>query len=59
MEKVKITKIRSAIKRPEKQKRTLEALGLRKMNSSVEVALSPAIAGMIRRVDHLIKVETL
>lgn len=54
---IKVTKVKSTIKRPKDQKRTMEALGLRKMNQSNEIEDSPAIRGMIRKVNHLIKVE--
>ncbi|MCO4818769.1 MAG: 50S ribosomal protein L30 [Bacteroidetes bacterium] len=57
MGKIKVTKVRSTIKRPADQKRTMEALGLRKMNQSNELNDSPQIRGMIRKVSHLIKVE--
>lgn len=57
MGKIKVTKVKSIIKRPEDQKRTMEALGLRKMNQSNEFEDTPAIRGMIRKVNHLIKVE--
>ena len=57
MAKVKITQIRSTIKRPENQKRTIKALGLGKMNRTVEKELTPQIAGMIRKVNHLVSVE--
>lgn len=56
MAKVKITQVRSTIDRPETQKRTITALGLGKINRSVEVELNSAIAGMIRKVNHLVKV---
>ncbi|MDI9861292.1 MULTISPECIES: 50S ribosomal protein L30 [Flectobacillus] len=59
MSKVKITQVKSTIKRPEVQKRTIQALGLGKLNKSVEKDLNPAIAGMIRAVQHLIVVENL
>ena len=59
MKKIKITQIASAIDRPERQKLTLKALGLRKMNASKEVEASPAILGMIRKVEHLVAVEEL
>jgi large subunit ribosomal protein L30 len=55
--KVKITKVRSTIKRPKRQKDTMVALGLNKMNSFVEVELTPQIQGMINKVNHLIAVE--
>ncbi len=57
MSKLKITQVKSIIKRPQRQKDTLKALGLRKINHSVVHESSPAIMGMIRKVDHLIKVE--
>jgi large subunit ribosomal protein L30 len=57
MSKVKITQIRSSIKRPAVQKKTLVALGLGRINKSVEKELNPAIEGMIRAVSHVIKVE--
>lgn len=59
MSKVKITQVKSTIKRPEVQKRTIQALGLGKLNKSVEKELNPAIEGMIRAVQHLIVVEKL
>ncbi|GAL74399.1 LSU ribosomal protein L30p [Nonlabens ulvanivorans] len=49
--------MRSAIKRPLRQKRTLEALGLRKMNQVVEHDDTPVIQGMIAKVEHLVSVE--
>jgi large subunit ribosomal protein L30 len=59
MAKVKVTKIKSAINRPKRQKATLEALGLRKMNSSNELEGTPQVLGMINKVKHLLKVENL
>jgi len=57
MAKVKISQIRSTIKRPENQKRTIQALGLGRINRTVEVELTPQIQGMINKVHHLVKVE--
>lgn len=57
MGKVKITQVKSAIKRPHDQKKTLIALGLTKLNRSRVVEESPAVMGMIRKVEHLLKVE--
>lgn len=54
---IKITQIKSAIKRPKKQKLTLQALGLGKLNKTVEHTSTPQIEGMIAKVAHLIKVE--
>lgn len=59
MGKVRITQVKSAIDRPKKQKDTLIALGLKKISQSVEVEQSPQIAGMINKVEHLVKVENL
>lgn len=59
MGKVAITQKRSAIKRPENQKRTIQALGLGKINRTVEKELTPAISGMIKTVGHLIEVKEL
>lgn len=57
MKKIKITLVQSPIDRPERQKKTLKALGLNKTNASREVAGTPQILGMVRKVEHLIKVE--
>ena len=57
MAKIKITQYKSGIDRPERQKRTLKALGLRKLHSSVEVEATPQILGMVNAVAHLVKVE--
>jgi large subunit ribosomal protein L30 len=59
MAKVQITQKRSIIKRPETQQRTIQALGLGKINRTVEVELTPQIAGMIRKVNHLVTVKEL
>lgn len=59
MKKVKITKVKSVIDRPERQKRTMEALGLRKVNASVEVEATAQILGMVKKVQHLVKVEEI
>lgn len=56
MEKIKIKQVRSRIGRPKDQKRTLDALGLRKMNSIVEHESSPQILGMVHKVKHLVTV---
>ena len=57
MSKIKITQVKSGIDRMESQKRTLIALGLRKMHYSVEVEATPQILGMVKAVHHLVKVE--
>ncbi len=57
MKKIKITQVKSGIDRPERQKLTLRALGLNKMNASREVEPTAQILGMVRAVNHLIQVE--
>ncbi|MCW3109567.1 MAG: rpmD [Segetibacter sp.] len=57
MKRIKITLVKSVIDRPETAKRTVIALGLKKLNASVEVEATPQILGMVRRVEHLLKVE--
>ncbi|GAB3912426.1 MULTISPECIES: 50S ribosomal protein L30 [Mucilaginibacter] len=59
MAKIKITQIKSVIDRSERQKKTIEALGLKKINQSVEVEATPAIIGMVRKVNHLVAVENI
>jgi len=59
MAKVRIAQVKSTIKRPENQKRTIQALGLGKINRAVEVELTPQIAGMINTVGHLISVTEI
>lgn len=54
---LRITQTKSAIKRPKKQKLTLEALGIRRMRHSVEHSDTPVIRGMINVVSHLVAVE--
>ena len=56
MSKIKIKQIRSRIGRPKDQKRTLDALGLRKMHQIVEHNLTPQIQGMLNKINHLIKI---
>jgi len=57
MKKIKVTQVKSIIDRPERQKRTMQALGLTKMHSTVEKEATPQILGMITKVNHLVKVE--
>ena len=57
MAKIKVTQIKSIIKRPKDQKATIIALGLGKINRTVEIENNPAIAGMVKKVSHLVKVE--
>lgn len=59
MSKIKVTKIKSTIEKDERQKRTMAALGLNKLGSSNELENTPAVAGMIKKVQHLVKVENL
>jgi len=59
MAKIKIIQIKSVIDRSERQKRTVEALGLKKINHSVEVEANAAIIGMVKKVNHLVAVENI
>jgi large subunit ribosomal protein L30 len=54
---IKVKQVRSRIKCPKNQKKTLDALGLRKMNRVVEHEMTPSILGMIEKVKHLVSVE--
>ncbi len=56
MKKLRISQIKSSIDRPERQKRTLKALGIRKMHREVDVTATPQIEGMIAKVSHMLKV---
>ena len=56
---LRITQVRSQIKRPQVQKRTIEALGIQKLNRPVEVVATPQMLGMIKTVEHLLKVEEI
>ena len=59
MAKIRITQVRSKNGKPERQKRTLEALGIRKLNNSVEHEATPQILGMVTKISHLVKVENI
>ena len=59
MSKIRITQIKSKNGQPEKQKRTLAALGIRKMHHSVEHQATPQILGMVEKIRHLVKVEEI
>jgi large subunit ribosomal protein L30 len=59
MKKVRITQVRSAINRPKRQKLTLEALGIKKLNRPKDHEATPQILGMIDKIKHLLKVEEI
>ncbi|MEN6455631.1 MAG: 50S ribosomal protein L30 [Prolixibacteraceae bacterium] len=59
MAKIKITQIKSGIGSTKRQKATIEALGIKKMNYSVEHEATPEILGMVNKVKHLVKVEEI
>jgi len=56
-EKLKITLVKSPIGAVPKHRKTAEALGLRKLNKTVEMPDNEAVRGMIRQISHLVKVE--
>lgn len=59
MAKIKITQLRSVIDRSEKQKKTMRALGLTRINKAVELEATPQIIGMVKQVSHLVAVEKI
>jgi len=59
MSKVKITLVKSTIDRVEGQKRTVRALGITKLNQTVEKEATPQIMGMVKKVAHLLKIENI
>jgi len=59
MKKLRIKQIKSGIDRPARQKRTLIALGITKMNRAREVEASPQVLGMIDKIKHLLSVEEI
>ena len=59
MKTLRITQIKSGIKQPERQKRTLRALGITKMNRPVDHVATPQIEGMVKAIGHLLKVEEI
>jgi large subunit ribosomal protein L30 len=59
MKKLRVTQIKSGIKQPERQKRTLKALGISRMGRPIEVEATPQIEGMIAKINHLLKVEEI
>jgi large subunit ribosomal protein L30 len=54
---IRIKQVRSGIKKPERQKRTLRALGFTRLNQTIEVSASPQVLGMIEKVRHLIEIQ--
>jgi len=59
MGKIRVTSVKSTTDRPKRQKATMKALGLRKLNHSVEVEATPQVLGMVKAVQHLVKVENI
>ena len=56
MAKIKVKQVRSAINRTARQKATIQALGLKKLNQVVEHEATPQILGMVKKVQHLVQV---
>ena len=56
MAKIKVTQVKSAINRPQRQKLTFQALGLGKLNRTVEHEATPQILGMVKKVEHMVKI---
>ena len=59
MKNIRIKQIKSAIDRPERQKRTLRALGIKKMQQEVELVATPQIIGMVNKIKHLLQIEEI
>jgi large subunit ribosomal protein L30 len=59
MAKVRVTLVKSGIDRPERQKRTLKALRLTKLNKTVEIEETPQVKGMISAVSHLVSIKEI
>ena len=59
MDKIRITQVKSKIGRPERQKRTMVALGLKKMNQTVVHEATPQVIGMVKKVAHLLNIEEI
>ena len=59
MGKIKITQVKSAIKHTARQKRTLAALGLKKLHQTIEVEGTPQVMGMVQKVLHLVEFEEI
>lgn len=59
MKRLRITQVRSSIDRSERQKRSLQALGLKKMHQTVEHNATPQILGIVEKVKHLVTVEEI
>lgn len=57
MAKIKVKQVRSAINRPARQKKTLQALGLKKLNQVVEHEATPQVLGMVAKVAHMVEVS--
>lgn len=56
MAKIKVKQVKSAINRPARQKKTLQALGLKKLNQVVEHEDTPQIRGMVNALEHLVQI---
>lgn len=55
--KIKITQVKSAIDRPERQKKTMRALGIKKLHQTVELEATPQVLGMVEKVRHMVRVD--
>jgi large subunit ribosomal protein L30 len=57
--KLKIRQVKSAIGRHEKQKKTIRALGIRRMHQEIVLEVTPSILGMVKKVEHLLEIEEI
>jgi large subunit ribosomal protein L30 len=59
MSKLRVKLVKSGIDRPERQKRTLKALGLTKMQKTIEIEATPQVKGMVKSIQHLLTIEEI
>ncbi len=59
MAKLRVKLVKSGIDRPERQKRTLKALGLTKMQKTIEIEATPQVRGMVKSIQHLLTIEEI
>lgn len=56
MTKIRVTQVKSTIGRPQSQKDTMRALGIRKMHQTVVIEAKPEMLGMVRKISHLVNI---
>lgn len=59
MAKLRVKLVKSGIDRPDRQKKTLKALGLTKLQKTIEIEATPQVKGMVKSVQHLLTIEEI